>query len=293
MKPSLTNSKSPEVSIITVNYKTPDLVIKSLRAISEDDHLPPCQIIVVDNASHDRSVDDIKKNFPGFTLIESNTNLGLSKADNLALKKANGKYILLLNSDAFLSPGALQLMVDYLQNHPNTGAVSPRLLNADGTTQPSCFPDISVISSLRAYWFGAMNLVEKYAPSSPIPSQVEMVVSSAILIRRDLLERLGGEDERFFLYFQDLDLCRRINKSGYSIVYHPTATVTHLHGASGQTKMGFGYLKETLLYPFKVLSGQWHPTTSQEYFLEGSIRYFGWLRHLLITLLIKYSPNKR
>lgn len=196
---------------------------------------------------------------------------------------------MLLNTDAFVSRGSVKKLIDYMDEHRRVGAIAPRLLDADGTTQPSCFSALTVRSVLGAYWTGQREKVEKYYPRGGKPTEVEAVVVSAVVIRRKLLASLGGEDERYFLYFQDLDLCRRLGKLGWKIVYLPSAAVLHLHGASGQSEVRFGYLRESLLYPFKKMFGLWRSESSQARIVEDSIRYFGWLGHLLITVTIKFT----
>jgi hypothetical protein len=291
MKKSLTNSQNPEVSIVIASYNTREVTLKCLRAIASDASLPVTEIIVIDNASKDGPAEAIKNEFPKVIFIQNTTNRGLAAADNQGLEKAKGKYLVLLNSDAFVQMGSIRKLANFLTENKDTGVVVPRLLNQDGSVQPSCFPEIGVISTFKAYWLGQRNLVEKYYPRSNSPSAIKAAVSATMMIRRNLIIELGGMDEQFFLYFDDLDLCRRVRQKGKKIFYLPSASVTHLHGTSGKSNPDFGYLRETILYPLKKLLSLWHPTISQEYFFEGSIRYFGWWRHLIITLIIKYPAK--
>jgi GT2 family glycosyltransferase len=234
----------PAVSVIVVSYNTRAMTLDCLAVL--DIELKRAgisgaasEVWVVDNASSDGSVAAIRKAFPKTRIIQNETNTGFGAANNQAMRQAAGKYLLLLNSDAFLQPGAISAMMDYLNRHRDAAVVGPRLLNADGSLQRSCF---RFPSPFRAWvenlWISAA------LPNHPIIGDyhlwahdqervVDFVIGACMLVRRAAYQKVGGFDERYFMYSEETDWQWRMHRAGWKIGFTPQALVTHLGGASG------------------------------------------------------------
>jgi len=235
------NSKI-DVSICIVNWNVRDYLDRCLRSIKETTAPLSCQIIVVDNASSDNSLDMLKQKYPNIKLIENKTNLGFATATNQALDLAKGDTIFLLNPDTELLPQALQTLLDFIKKHPNSAIVAPKLLNTDGSLQPSVrrFPNFKII--LYRYTilkhigiFSREEAKGKMADFSfEEQKSVDQPAGAALLIRRDILEKVGRLDPTFFLFYEEVDLCRRIKRCGYDIMYLPASQVVHHGGKSRQ-----------------------------------------------------------
>jgi GT2 family glycosyltransferase len=181
--------------------------------------------------------------FPAVKLIEGGSNLGFAAANNLGFKIAWGRYLVLLNSDAFPRTDALRLSVEKMDRSPEVGMAGARLVGRDDSWQPSArmFPsvlnDLLTLSGLAAKYphsrlFGRF---DRTWADQMKPAEVDWVPGAYGIIRRDLLERIGFFDERFFLYYEEVDLCRRIKAAGYRVEYWPDVVVTHLGGESSKT----------------------------------------------------------
>lgn len=227
------------LSAILVSYNSREMTLDCLRALHADLGDMPAEVWVVDNASADGSVAAIREAFPQVQVIANERNAGFGAANNQALRQAAGEYLLLLNTDAFPRPGAIRALVDYLQAHPEAGAVGPRLLNEDGTLQLSCyrFP-----SPARA-WLENVGIAAAL-PDHPTVGdyrrwphdterQVDFVIGACMLVRRAAYEQVGGFDERFFMYSEEADWQRRMRNAGWRVAFTPAAEVVHLGGASG------------------------------------------------------------
>jgi GT2 family glycosyltransferase len=233
----------PDVSIVIVAFNTRDVLRECLQAMYREAGPVSCEIVVVDNASRDGSAEMVEAEFPDVRLIRSDNNLGFAGANNLAFPVTNGRYIVLLNSDAFVQPGALELSVSHMDANPRVGLGGGRLVGRDGSWQPSArmFPsllnDLLMMSGLankypNSNFFGRAD--RTYAdPLEPGPA--DWVPGAYSIIRRDVLERVGYFDRRFFLYYEEVDLCRRIKATGYDVWYWPDIVVVHLGGESAKT----------------------------------------------------------
>lgn len=232
-----------DLSIIIISYNTRDLLKKCLESIinglkdSKIDELT--EIVVVDNASTDGSVETVKKltnsKINGLTirLIKNNENLGFARAVNQALRVATGKSILLLNSDSEVKRGALNCLLTF-EKERRPAIVGAKLLNPNGMVQPSVFHLPTIKRAIEEYWFGKKGSFSKYIPLGKNASEVEAVSGGAMLISREVFDRIGFFDEKYFMYFEDLDYCRRARTAGYKVYYLPGAEVVHEHGASGR-----------------------------------------------------------
>ncbi len=246
-----------ELSIIIVNWNTRQLLAACLRSIYATQyaiqHDLSCEIFVVDNASADGSVDMVALQFPQVKLIENRENVGFARANNQALRLSQGRYILLLNSDTIVQPAALATLVDFMGQHPSAGALGPRLLNADGTLQPSCYP---LLTPGREFWrlLFLEPLVHRATYNmaqwnKDTPRQVEVIKGACLLLRRTALEQVGMLDERYFMYSEELDLCYRLLAAGWRLYWIPQAQVVHFGEASSKQIAEEMYLQ---LYRSKI-----------------------------------------
>jgi N-acetylglucosaminyl-diphospho-decaprenol L-rhamnosyltransferase len=227
---------SLDLSIVVVSYNGGGLLQRCLESIRASRHSLEVEVIVVDNASSDGSADLARRGFPDATLIACEENLGLGRACNLAFGRARGRYVLLLNQDTALMPGALQTLVEVADAHPEAGAIGPRLEYSDGSFQYSAFrfPDF------RQAFFGFFDVVPIDSPiNGRYPRDeyertfaAEHLLGACLLLRREALDRIGGFDPYFFMYFEETDLCVRLQRAGWQNLYAPSARVMHVGAAS-------------------------------------------------------------
>ncbi len=233
----------PEVSIIIVSFNTSQLLKECLQTLAQEAGDIRYETIIIDNASQDGSAEMVAQEFPQVKLIRSSVNLGFAAANNLGFAQARGDYVVLLNSDAFLKPQALPRAVAYMRADPTIGAGGARLIGSDGSWQPSArqFPSILnhflTISGLaakyhRSQFFGRAD--RTWADHNQA-TQADWVPGAFFIIPRRVLEQVGYFDEQFFLYYEEVDLCKRIKSAGYKIWYWPDVVVVHLGGESSKT----------------------------------------------------------
>lgn len=231
-----------DVSIVIVSFNTCAVLRECLRLVDRQVGLLQVQVIVVDNASTDNSPTMIEREFPDALLIRSEVNLGFGRANNLGFEAARGRYVVLLNSDAFLDEGALECSVAHMEANPRAGLGGGRLVGRDGSWQPSArmFPTIIdnliVLSGLAARFphsrfFGH---VDRTWADQGEAAEVDWVPGAYSIIRAEALEAAGPFDPRFFLYYEEVDLCKRIKQKGYSIWYWPDISVVHIGGESSR-----------------------------------------------------------
>ena len=240
----------PRLTVIVISWNTRELLGRCLAAVGRDGAALAPEVIVVDNASADGSADLVASRFPEARLIRNPDNRGFGRACNQALALATGEAILFLNPDAEPCAGSLTQLVGFLEARSDVGAVGPLLLTANG--EPGLtygyFPSIAtallpLLSPLARFLprpsdLHALGVVPaKLPPDAPI-RDVDYLCGAALVVRRDLLARLGGFDERFFLYFEETDLCRRIHAAGHRVVLLPAARALHHEGGSREKRSG-------------------------------------------------------
>jgi GT2 family glycosyltransferase len=228
----------PKVSFVTVNYKMPHFVRHLLQGV-QDAALPfSFEYFLVDNGSADGVLAMVSERFPWVKTMDTGRNAGFGAANNLALPEAKGEYVIFLNPDTVVFPGELEAWIDWMDKRPEVGASGPRVLNPDGSDQqtacrfPTLFTPVYRRTLLGKTPWGKKSL-SKYLMDGMdrgLEQDVDWVQGSALCIRRSVLERIGHFDERFFMYFEDADLCRRIWKSGSRVTYVPQARIVHYHG---------------------------------------------------------------
>ncbi|NEX15352.1 MAG: glycosyltransferase family 2 protein [Halochromatium sp.] len=232
-----------DISVIIVSFNTRDLLRDCLQTLLRHQGGLRLQTIVVDNASEDGSAEMVAAEFPEVLLIRSPVNLGFGRANNRGFEQARGRYVVLLNSDAFIDEDTLQHSVARMDAEPDVGLASGRLVGREGEWQPSArmFPSLLneflTLSGLSARWpksrfFGR---VDRTWADPLAPADVDWVPGAYSIIRASVLEQIGHFDERFFLYFEEVDLCRRIKAAGYRIAYWPEIQVVHIGGESSRT----------------------------------------------------------
>ncbi|MBC7287318.1 MAG: glycosyltransferase family 2 protein [Armatimonadetes bacterium] len=227
------------VSIGIVNWNTRDHLKQCLESIRRN--APQVRdVVVVDNASSDGSADMVRREFPWVRLIANESNLGYAAGNNQVVAAARGSLILLLNPDTRVTAGAVEALVACMERHERAGAVAPRLIYPDGRLQRSCrsfpTPDTVLFDALfLSRLFHRSRTFGKYRMSwwdYDDERQVEQPMASALLLRRQAFEEAGGFDERFPIFFNDVDLCKRLWDAGWEIWFTPEAEIVHAHGAS-------------------------------------------------------------
>lgn len=227
---------APDVSVVVVSYNTRQALAVCLESVRRALGGLDVEVIVVDNASWDGSAEMVAERFPEATLIPNRGNVGFGRANNQAFARAHGRYVLMLNPDTELCADALGRLVDFADAHPRAGAVGARLMNPDGSLQHSAFrfPD------LGQALFGFFDVVPLDAPINgrhpparyERPFRAEHLLGACLLLRREALEDVGTFDPRYFMYFEETDLCARLRRAGWENLYTPAARVIHIGAAS-------------------------------------------------------------
>ena len=220
-----------------MNYNTRQFLESCVRALVDEKAGTELDIVVIDNASADGSAESVRALFPGASVVANRTNLGFGRAANQGFLKTSGEYVLVLNPDVTVTPGSLVRMVQFMDEHRDVGLLLPKLLNPDGTVQPSCrtFYTLPVLL-LRRTPLGAIfrdaRSVRTHLMTDWDHAEVREVdwgLGAAMLIRRSAIGQGAPFDERFFIYFEDVDLCLRLKQSGWKVVYFPEAALLHCH----------------------------------------------------------------
>ncbi|MFA6908959.1 MAG: glycosyltransferase family 2 protein [Patescibacteria group bacterium] len=235
-----------KLSIIILNYKTRGLLKQCIRGIQEYTQGYSSELIVVDNASHDGTREMMQEEFPSVVFIETKKNLGFGAGMNAGMNIAHGDYFLLLNTDIAILDDAIQRLVAYMDQHPRVGIAGPRLMNPDGSVQYSCYRFPSFFTALwRRSPFGKLSSVRHllktyvmadfdHASSRP----VDWILGACMIVRKEALQRVGMFDERFFLYVEDTDWCRRFWEQKWEVHYSADAEIVHYHGRQSAENPG-------------------------------------------------------
>ena len=233
-------TENPTVSVIIVSYNTREMTLRCLAALFADLGPFSLEVFLVDNASRDGTTNAVAAAFPTVRVLVNERNLGFAAANNRALALARGRYLLLLNTDAFLHPGCLAAMTSYLDGHPRVGVVGPRLVYEDGSPQRSCWRFPSPWRSwAEAFWIsGVLADHPQVGDYRRWPHDeekaVDFVIGACLLVRRAAYEQAGGFDERFFMYQEEADWEMRLTAAGWQVVFTPAGVATHVAGGSGQ-----------------------------------------------------------
>lgn len=227
-----------DLSIVIVNWNVRDFLRRCLDSV----YAHPCpgriEVWVVDNASTDGSTQMVRACFPQVKLIENQQNAGFARANNQAIRQAGGRYVLLLNPDTEVKPGALQELVQFMDGHPLAGAAGSLLLNPDHSLQISCYRAPTLGREfLRLFHLDGLIPTGCYHMEcwdKDTPREVDILQGACLLLRRQALEQVGLLDESFFIYSEDVDLCYRLQKAGWRLYWVPGARVVHYGGQSTQ-----------------------------------------------------------
>lgn len=231
----------PAVTVILVSYQCRDALAGCLRSLDAERSNVPLDVIVVDNASTDGSPDMVDEHFPWVTLIRNRTNDGFAAAANLAMPSVSSPYVLLLNPDMLVPPGAIANAVDELERHPDVGMLGVKLVRPDGTFDHACKRGIPTIPSAIAYFLRLHRIWPKNARFAGYTAGlldedesgfVDAINGAFMLVRREAVESVGPMDERYWMYAEDLDWCHRFWKRGWKVLYWPGAEVLHWKGGS-------------------------------------------------------------
>jgi len=230
----------PAWAAVVVNYESGHALRECVASLLSDDSAGgPPEVVVVDNGSSDGSVDGLTDRYPDVTVIRPGANLGYGRAANLGAAATWAPVVAVLNPDAEVAAGTAAALVARMQDERRLGALGPKLLNPDGSRYPSARAAPSVTDAIGHALLGGIvpnnRFTRAYRQLDADPEEsrdVEWVSGAAVWLRREALDRVGGWDERFFLFFEDVDLCRRLHADGWAIVYEPSGRVTHTVGAS-------------------------------------------------------------
>ncbi len=264
-----------DVSIIIVNYKTRGMVKQGLKSLRLARIRMNYEIFVVDNASQDGLPELVRAEFPEARLIALDRNIGFGAGNNIAMRKAKGKYVFVLNPDALVNEGAIEAMFAYMEAHPNIGVLGPKLVRPDGTRQESVhrFPT-PWTPVYRRTPLGktakAKAEIDRYFLRDTVmyePTEVDWFEGAAMFVRRAAIDEVGFFDERFFVYFEDADWCRRFWAAGWKVVYHPNIAITHYHRRESADTLWF-------LAPFTNKVSRIHIMSAIKYFQK-------WKGHML------------
>lgn len=265
-------SRPADISIVTVNWKVADLVGELLGSIHANKEDLAIEVYVVDNDSGDR-IEDVVAKFRArsdvpVTLVRNARNLGFAKANNQAIRRCSGRYVALLNPDTRLTRGALKRMKEWMDARPDVGVAGPKLLNPDGSLQESVrrFPRLLdqalILLKLQHLWPSAPPFRSYLAKGFDYAKEqdVDQLMGAALFVRRKVFEGVGLLDERFFIWFEEVDFCKRAKEAGWGVVYVPSVQVIHHGGASFAQAMSLRkqrYFTASMAKYFRKHRGAW------------------------------------
>lgn len=230
-----------DLSIIILNWNTRDLLAQCIDTLGQHMGTLSHEIVVVDNASSDGSQAMMQSRYPQVRLIQNAGNVGFAAGNNRGMRESTGRYMLLLNTDAFVTEGALQAMVALADAQPRAGLIGAQLRNADDSFQASFTPfptlprEFLILSGLGRMVYGP-NFPSAGPEVEKGPQVVGYVEGAALLVRRETFEQAGGLDEGFFMYAEEVDWCYTLQKAGWQVWYQPEARIIHLGGGSSKTR---------------------------------------------------------
>ena len=260
-----------KLSIIIVNYKMWQLTRALVESLLQDDLPKSTEIIVVDNNSGDDSVYLLRSDFPEITVIDNLENMGLASGVNTALTQAKGTYSLVLNPDMIAIPGSVSSLVSFMDKNPDVGMAGGKLISPNGKLQYSCYRFYTPLTIVYRRTFLGKTKTGKQAIANFLmkdsdhasEQDVDWLMGACLMVRKKAYEEVGGMDERFFLYFEDVDWCRRFWEKGWRVSYVPQAVFSHYHQRSSE--------KGALLGIFFNRTTREHIKSAFKYF----IKFFG------------------
>lgn len=288
----------PLVSVLIVNYRVGKAVAAAVEAVKQTSHTP-YEIIVVDNDSHDWSVEHLAMAHPDIGIVPLPRNIGFGRANNAGLQHCRGQFIFLLNPDVVVDPGCLDRLADVLLVRPDVAAVGANLRRPDGRpdlaarrgfpTVASAFFRLSGLSRLfpRSRWFNRYNLGHL---SVDQPSEIDTGTAACLMVRRTAIDQVGFFDPDYFMYGEDIDLCYRLKQKGWRILYEPAATALHVKGESSRQAT------RRMLYHFH--DSMWifhrkHYLRRHLAFTNGLVWLAIWTRWLVLTVAATLRRDPR
>jgi N-acetylglucosaminyl-diphospho-decaprenol L-rhamnosyltransferase len=294
-----------DISIIIVSWNVADLLKKCLDSIAANRGNLTLQTIVVDSASSDETVAQIRDSYPWVELYPQTENIGFVRGNNIGLEQTTGRHILLLNPDTEIIGDMLLQMVAYLDENPDVGIVGPHTLNPDGSTQPSKrrfpTPKIAFFESTWLQSVASQTLLDHYYAidiSDKSTVDVDWVQGHALMVRREVYDQIGGLDEGFVMFFEELDWCKRAKSTRWRVVYMGTAQVIHYGGQSSAQAGAYTYIQfnRSKVHYFRKHHGALLATMLRLFLLsmflwQGAIETVKWIirhkpevrRHRIVT----------
>jgi GT2 family glycosyltransferase len=248
-----------KLSIVIICWNDLVVIRECLRSIFQSTTAIEFEVIVSDNDSADGSSEFIRHNYPTVRIVHNGANLGFAAGNNAGIRVSRGEYVLILNPDTIVHEGALERWISFADRHPEAGAFGCRVLNPDGSYQGSARPfptigrDLIAASYLRPLAYLSKRFVsDTYTGwKGTTERAVDWQSGCCVLLRGEVLKRVGGFDEQFFYHFEEVDLCRRVWQAGYPILYTPNASITHLGGQSvGRFPVRFALERERNRYRY-------------------------------------------
>ncbi|NTU93334.1 MAG: glycosyltransferase family 2 protein [Chlorobiaceae bacterium] len=232
------------ISVIIVSYNTREILRNCLDALYANSSGFEMEVFVIDNDSHDGSASMVARDFPRVHLVANKDNVGFAAANNQAFRLARGNYVVLLNPDAYVKPDSILNGVAFMDGRPDCGLCGGKVLSPEGRLEPSArrFPSpiakLFTLSGLSARFPGSsfFNRHEFGGFGHDQPIEVDWVPGTFSIVRKEMLDQIGVFDERFYIYYEETDLCLRAKRAGWKICYIPDAAVTHIGGASSKTR---------------------------------------------------------
>jgi GT2 family glycosyltransferase len=270
-----------DLSCIVVNYDQADLLRRCLTSLFETCGSLAIQVIVVDNGSSDMSLRMLQECFPGVEVISNDQNVGFAKANNQAIPLCSGKFVVLLNNDTVVLDHAFQSLVEFMEQYPRIGCAGPKLLNGDGSVQPSCLEFPSIIKAIPRFVGARFGRSVKYVPvKGNAWTYVEVVSGACMMLRREALEEVGLLDEGYFMYKEEVDWCYRASKIGWVTAYYPFSQVIHLGGQTARTEPVRFYVERRYS---RVRFFYKHHGRLSARFVDGTVRLWIVVRWILAT----------
>jgi N-acetylglucosaminyl-diphospho-decaprenol L-rhamnosyltransferase len=272
-----------DISVVLVSYNTAEITKKSLQHLFASKHNLQMEVFIIDNASRDNSVELIRSVFPNISLTENNVNVGFGRANNQALPFISGRYVLLLNTDAFVDPDVIAKTVAYMDEHPKCGILGVKLIGENGDLQPSCryFPTPWRIflqtTGLKRYFKNAQ-MVDDMNWDHDSVKNCDWVPGCYYLVRKEVIDQVGFFDPLYFMYCEEVDHCYATKSAGWDITYYPIPVV-HLGGESAKSD------SEISTHGRQIKSLQ---IESELLYFRKNYGIFGVVSHLFLTTLVNF-----
>jgi len=257
----------PELSIVIVHHKTPELLKLCLSSIKKTVGGINYEVIVADSGTSRQTKYAIEEKFSEALFLPHEKNLGYSRGANVGVEKAKGDYLLILNPDIVVTENSVSKMLNYIKKYSDIGILGPKMLNFNGTIQRTCFSFYKPITIIaRRTFLGRFRpfrqALDDFLMADSDPQKIQTpdwLMGSALMVSRKALKKVGPMDERFFMYFEDVDWARRFWHNGYKIIYYPEAVMYHYHQRESKSKLG-------LLAPLFNKKTRWHIVSALKFF---------------------------